>query len=96
MTVDQFEAFKKEQAHKTAYTALVLMLGIPLMVLRDHHGFGKKRLEAFVEDCIELFDSFDKGYITFDDMQKTIFEETGVQITETADKYYFEKGSEKV
>ena len=64
------------------------------MVLRDHHGFGKKRLEAFVEDCIELFDSFDKGYITFDDMQKTIFEETGVQITETANEYHFDRKRE--
>lgn len=94
LTADQFEQFKREQSRRTAFTALTLMLGIPLMVLRDHHGFGKKRLETFVENCIELFDSFDKGYFTFEDIQKTIYKETGVKITETADKYYFEKGSE--
>lgn len=91
LTAEQFEAFKQEQTRKTTYTSLILMLGIPLMVLRDKHGFGKKRLENFIEDSIELLDSFDKGYITFDDLQDTIYEETGVRVVEKADQYYFNK-----
>lgn len=91
LTYDQFERFKEELTRQTAYTSLLMMLGIPLIVLRDKHGFGKKRLEKFISDAIDQFDSFDKGYLTLDDLQKTIFEETGVKVTETADKYYFDK-----
>lgn len=56
------------------------MLGIPVMVLHDQFGFGRKRLEKFTDATLELYDSFEKDYITLDDLIQTIYEETSVKI----------------
>lgn len=70
---------KENAVNQAADTAFVMMITIPLMVLRDKYNFGKKRLEAFSDYVLELYDSFDKGYITFDDLKKTLKEEVGVE-----------------
>ena len=66
----------KNQAVDVAFK---LMLGIPVMVLHDKYGWGgKKRLPEFGDYVLELYDSFDKGFLTLDDIEKTIYEETGI------------------
>ncbi|MBO5100591.1 MAG: hypothetical protein J6B63_04705 [Treponema sp.] len=71
----------KETATKDAVNeAVSLMLSIPVMVLHDKYGFGKKRLQKFTDQCLELFDSFNKGYVSFEDLINTLKEETGVEV----------------
>lgn len=77
---DTLTTIKEESTKKAVNTAFTLMLGIPLMVLRDKYGFGKKRLEDFINFAIDLYDSFDKEYVTLEDLHQTIYEETGVKI----------------
>lgn len=91
LTIGQLEDLKKQLAKDVSYKSLVLMLALPLTVLRDKYGFGKKRLTAFLWECINLYDSTERGYLSFDDMQAIIAEETGVKITEDADKIYFDE-----
>lgn len=80
LSKDQIEAVKQKAVMEASKQAFILMLGIPLIVMRDEFGFGKKRLERFIDRAIDQYDSFDKGYITLDDLINTIFEETGVEV----------------
>jgi hypothetical protein len=75
------EQIKKDALSKAIDTSFMLMLGIPLIALRDEYGFGKVRLERLMDRMLEVYDSFNKDYLTLEDLHKTIFEETGVQIT---------------
>lgn len=60
--------------------AFFLMLSIPMMVLHDKWGFGQTRGERFLEQVLDLYDSFEKGYVTIEDLQKCLWEEGGIKI----------------
>lgn len=72
----------KNEATTDAFNvAFVAMLAMPLIVLRDKFGFGKVRLERFVDELCDVQDSFNQGYVTLEDLHKTLYEETGTVIT---------------
>ena len=52
---------------------------IPMIVLRDKYGFGRKRLGDFLEEIIDQMKFIEEGYVTTKDMQRTITEETGIR-----------------
>lgn len=80
MNTQQIRTLKEDVAQEATERAFILMLGIPVMVLRDQFGFGRKRLEKFTDAIFELYDSYEKDYITLEDLIRTIYEETGVKI----------------
>jgi|WetSurMetagenome_2_1015567.scaffolds.fasta_scaffold601612_2 hypothetical protein len=47
-------------------------------ILHDKLGFGTTRLECTLTDISELFDGINKGYVSIEDLEKTLKEETGV------------------
>lgn len=59
----------------------LLMIYIPLLYMRDKHGFGKKRLGDMAEGCVDILDSILSKDISFDDISDTIYEETGVRVS---------------
>ena len=52
---------------------------VPMLVLRDKYGFGRKRLGDFLEYVIDQMKAVEMGYVTTKDMQRTITEETGIR-----------------
>lgn len=52
---------------------------IPMLVLRDKYGFGRKRLGDFLEEIIDQMKFIEEGYVTTKDMMKVIEEETGIK-----------------
>lgn len=83
LTVEQIEAIKKQAVDEAIDTSFILMLGLPVMVINDK--FSKimkreKRIENFTDEVLELYDSFQKGLFTLDDIIEVIKEETGVDI----------------
>ncbi len=60
--------------------ALELMFCLPVMWLHDKKGWGKKRLTELITGVLELYDSFERGYITLDDLRETLKAETGAEI----------------
>ena len=52
---------------------------IPMIVLRDKYGFGRKRLGDFLEEIIDQMKFIEEGYVTTKDMMKAIEEETGIR-----------------
>ena len=61
----------------SSYTAF-LLLGI--MALRNKFGFGSARIERWIDEINALKESYEKGYISVQDLQQTIKEETGIEI----------------
>lgn len=58
------------------------MLGLPLMVLHDKWGFGKVRGERFIEQVLDLYNSFEKGYLSLDDIHNCLWEEGGIKLVD--------------
>lgn len=73
---------KQDAAREAVYTAFTMMLGLPVIVLHDKYGWGKKRLSDFMDYVLEQYDSFNKNFITLDDLWNTIEKETGVKLIE--------------
>lgn len=71
----------KEAATKEAVDiGFFLMLSIPITVLHDKWGFGKVRCERFIDQVLDLYDSFNKDYVTLDDLEKCLWEEAGIKL----------------
>ena len=73
---------KQDAAQEAIDKAFVLMLSLPMIVLHDKYGWGKKRLSDFMNHVLEQYDSFNKNFITLDDLWNTIEKETGVKLIE--------------
>ena len=80
LSVDQIHQIKQNAAAEAMEQAFVLMMGLPMMALRDKFDFGKVRLERFSDAVLDLWDSFNKDYITLQDCIDAVYEETGVKI----------------
>lgn len=57
-----------------------LMLAMPIMVLRDKHGFTKEQSEEFVEEVLEVYRAMNADYVTLEDLRATLWEEAGIEI----------------
>ena len=81
------ERIKRQASKDASDIAFFLMIAIPVMVLHDKYSLlmkreinGKSREERFAELCLELYDSFEKGYVTIDDLHQCLWEEAGIKI----------------
>ena len=78
--IERIKAQASEEAVELAFT---LMLGIPAMVIHDKFGQLMKkdgREERFVDMCMDLYDSYDKGFITLEDLHQCLWEEANIKI----------------
>lgn len=78
---------KKQATDEAADIAFFLMLAIPVMVIHDKYSQimrrvvdGKSREERFADLCIDLYDGFEKGYVTLDDLAECLWEEAGIKL----------------
>lgn len=80
----------KEEAAAQAYsTAFLLMLSIPVMVLHNNYPKlmrrevdGESREERFADMCMEMYEQFDQGHITLEDLREDLLIETGIKLGE--------------
>ncbi len=49
--------------------------------LRDKEGFGPKRLRRVLDAMNDYADSIQNGYVTIQDLQDTLKEEAGIELT---------------
>lgn len=71
--IDQLKMQWTKQAFK-------LSIHFSIMALRDQFGFGKVRMARYLDKTMDVFDSYDREYISMADVQHMIKEETGVEI----------------
>ena len=79
-TWEQIQQMKKDAAKEAVSEVIELTLGIPAMVLKDKYGFGKKRLPEALDHMVDLYESYEMGYLTLQDIRKALWEEGGYQI----------------
>lgn len=53
---------------------------LALTVLHNKFGFGTKRLERFVDMYQDLLDSYNRGYVSVEDLNVDLEEETGIKV----------------
>lgn len=81
----QIDEAKMQAYQQAADFAFKTMICVPVMVMRDN-GWGGKRLARFIDKIFDVYDSFSRGYLTLNDMKKTVFEETGINLDEEIEK----------
>jgi hypothetical protein len=48
--------------------------------LHDKFDFSKEELEDLIDETAELLDSYNKDFLSFEDICVTLFEETGITV----------------
>ena len=86
LTQNDIDRMKNQMAEIVAEELLESVFGISVMVLHDKFGElmrkevdGKSREERFFDMCLNLYNSFESGYLTLDDIRKTLQEECGAE-----------------
>ena len=84
------------QIDKAVDTGFILMLAIPVMVLHDKYWAktAKKRLPEFIDRCLDLYDSYNKGYVELKDLTDTLWEEGGIRLERSDNSIRYYGGSE--
>ena len=80
LTQAQIDQMKKEVSMEATKKAFLMMMGFPLLTLRDKFGFGKARLNRFMSHMLDLYEAYEMDYVDLADLDRTIMEETGVTL----------------
>ena len=83
--VEDIDRLKADAVKEAVTYAFKLLVAIPVMVLHDNYGKlnrlmvdGKTREERFAEMILDLYDSYEKGYVTMNDLMECLKDETGM------------------
>ena len=82
LTQAQLDQKLKDVEMEATKKAFLMMMGFPLLTLRDKFGFGKARLNKFMDKMLDLYEAYENDYVDLDDLNNTIMEETGVTLLE--------------
>lgn len=75
------DKIKSDSIREASEKAFILMLSIPTMVLHDYDwSKNKTDIPEFIDRCFDLYDSYDKGYVSFEDLKHTLQQESGIKI----------------
>lgn len=81
LTLSQIERLKEDAIKEATHQAFILMIGIPVMVLHDKYYQLMKRdgrEQRFVDLILDLYDSYDRGYVELEDLKKVLKDEAGI------------------
>lgn len=82
LTQAQIDKIKDDATMDATKRAFLMMLGFPLLALHDEFGFGKQRLNRFMEKMLDIYAAYEEDYIDLTDLHEVIMQETGVTIEE--------------
>ena len=57
------------------------LLAMSVATLRDEYGFGKERLQRYIDRFMDKTDCLAAGWVTWKDLCETIEKETGIEIS---------------
>ena len=83
LTQEQIEQIKKDAVAEATSVAFTLMLALPLEVLTGD-GYWKKtckrRCPKFLNDLLNLYDSWTKGVLSMNELRKDLWEIGGIKL----------------
>ena len=83
LTQDQINKIKQEARDEAVEKALILMLAIPLEVLIGDGYWAKsakRRIPKFLDDVLSLYDSWNKGVLTLEELREDLWEYGGIKL----------------
>lgn len=80
LTQAQIDQMKDEVTMQASKRAMLMVMAVPLVALRDTFGFGEKRLERYMEKFITIWECYEADYVSLEDLMTIIETETGLQI----------------
>lgn len=78
----EVDTIKKQARDEAVDIAITLMLALPLEVLKDKHWVktAKRRLPKFMDNVLSLYDSWNKGEITIEELREDLWEYGGIKL----------------
>ena len=95
LTEQQISDIKKQASKEAIEVAWTLMLGLPCMPLLDKFNFTGEDLERFLDELMDYYDSYERGYITLKDVHDVVLEEGKCDIIEMRVKARHKKHPKK-
>lgn len=86
LTDKDIKKMEKSIAKDSIDFTIMNYLACVALCLHDKLGFGHNRACRFMQDVDNLFDSINKGYLSLDDVLKTVEEEIGITFERTKQK----------
>lgn len=87
LNAEQLLKVKEDAARDAAETAFLLMLGIPILMFKDHfwklmkkEEDGKSREERFAKYCLDFYSQFDAGLYDLDDVKAVLKQECDIEL----------------
>lgn len=89
LTKSQIDNIKSKATDDALTIAFKLLVCIPVMVIHDKYSKlikkdvdGMSREERMAEYVIDLYDTFQQGYITLEELEECLRRETGMRFEE--------------
>ena len=86
---------EKEVEKRAVDKAFIMLLGIPVLVIRNQHNFGKIRIIRFVESMMGWYESICSGDVTIKEVVDVLHEEADMDIITTAERILVETRAKK-
>ena len=79
----ELETIKEQVREEAVNTAVTLMLALPMEVLIGEGYWAKsakKRIPKFLDDVVSLYDSWNKGTLTMEELRQDLWEYGGIKL----------------
>lgn len=78
----EVENIRRQARDEAVDIAITLMLALPLEVLKDKYWVktAKRRLPKFTDEVLSLYDSWDKGEISIEDLREDLWNYGGIKV----------------
>ena len=83
LTQEQIDKNKQDAIEEATHKAFTLMLAIPCEILANEGYWektAKKRMPKFLEECMDLFNAYEKGVVTMEQMQEDLKKYGGIEV----------------
>lgn len=83
LTQEQIDKIKQEARDEAVDVAVTLMLALPLEVLMGEGYWektAKRRLPKFLDDVLSLYDSWNKGVLTIEELREDLWKYGGIKL----------------
>lgn len=83
LTQSQIDTIKRDAESKAVNTAFTLMMAIPLEVLIGEGYWeksAKRKLPKFLEEVLSLYDAWEKGTLTIEELRADLKEYGGIEL----------------
>ena len=78
--ISELEEIKKRAVMEGLDKAFLMMFCIPMTVLHDKMGYGKKRLIQFANHVVDIYEAYDKNNVSLEELWEVLGEECRVDV----------------